>query len=319
MAPSRSATSDSGGVADQVDGGDQEDPVGADPLHVQVADPGDLGVLEQRAQCDIAGERGDGLSGQEVHVAPDQEERDRAEQDADQDRSDRVPERVAGDLVEQDADERDRQAHQGGEVLGEDRAQHRVRGDVQVAQRVQPTRYGGVAGLAQRLQERGALEQEGQGEHGIGPAVRRRLLLGVQRLDTVPDRHRGADGEQPERGEHRPDVADPAVAEGVLGVGWPGGLALPDEQEHLVARVGPRVRGLGGHRGGAGHAGGHGLRDRDEGVRGEGDEHGHQALAALAALGRRWGRLRGGRHPAIVLAQPAPSVRLCRMSTTHCL
>ena len=33
------------GVPDQVDGGDQVDPVGADPLHVQIADPFDLVVL----------------------------------------------------------------------------------------------------------------------------------------------------------------------------------------------------------------------------------------------------------------------------------
>ena len=35
------------GVPDQVDGGDQVDPVGADPLHVQIADPFDLVVVDE--------------------------------------------------------------------------------------------------------------------------------------------------------------------------------------------------------------------------------------------------------------------------------
>ncbi len=83
------------GVPGQVDGRDEEDLVGAHALAEEVGDPGDLRVLQQLGQG--AGPEGgrDGLAGEEVGVASDQEERDDAQQDTDDDRPDRVVDRIA--------------------------------------------------------------------------------------------------------------------------------------------------------------------------------------------------------------------------------
>lgn len=112
------------GRCPHIDGGDQEDLVGADPLHVQEADPLDLVPAEQGPQCAVARERSDRLTGEEVHVASDEEQRDAAEQQADADRSDRVLGGVAGQLVQPDAERRDDDADEGREVFGKHRAQH---------------------------------------------------------------------------------------------------------------------------------------------------------------------------------------------------
>ena len=69
-----------------------------------------------------------GLAEQEPPVAVDQHDRDDRQQHADQDRAERVADGVAGQLVQEQAEEGDHQADERGGVLGEDRTQRRVRG-----------------------------------------------------------------------------------------------------------------------------------------------------------------------------------------------
>ncbi len=51
-------------------------------------------------------------------------------------------------------------------------------------------------------------------------------------------RHRGADGEQSEGGEHRPDIGFASVAERMRPITPQATTPLGDQQEHLVARIG---------------------------------------------------------------------------------
>ncbi len=180
----------------------------------------------------------------------------------------------------QDAARRDHDADEGRQVLGEDRAQHGVRRDADVAQRMDPSLERAGLRLRQRLQERRSLQHERDREHRIGPAVGRRLAFAVEGLDAVPDRHHGADGEQPEGREHRPDVARPAVAEPVFGIGRLVRLTGADQQEHLVTGVRPGMRRLGEHRRAARDDGGDGLGHRDQGVGTECDDDCQKTLVA---------------------------------------
>src|SRR6185503_516528 len=97
-------------------------------------------------------------------------------------------------------------------------------------------------------------------------------------LDAVRDRYGGAGHEDPERGEQRPHVGFPAVTQRVGGVGRAAGPPVGDQQEDLVARVGPRVRRLSHQRRRSGHQGGGRLRHGDQDVGAESHQHRREAL-----------------------------------------
>ena len=114
----------------------------------------------------------------------------------------------------------------------------------------------------------------------------------IELLDAVHDRHRGPGHEQPERGEQRPHVGFPAVAERVRGVGRAAGPPVGDQQEDLVAGVRPGMRRLGQQRRRPGHHGGGRLRHRDEHVGDERDQHRGEALRLAGTAQQRHHRER---------------------------
>ena len=282
-----------GGVARQVDGGHQEDLLRADPLEVQVGHALDLGVPEQGGEglaSDVGRHR---LPREEVAVAVDEEDRDDPEEDAHEDRADGVPHRVAGQLVQQDAQRGEHDADERRAVLGDDGAQGGVGRAPDVAGRRQAAGPGLASRLPHGLQPGDALEDEGDGQHDVRQQVVGLGLLGGQGGDAVPDGDDRAGREQAERREHGPDVRLAAVAEGVRAVARAPRLALGQQQEDLVAGVRPRVCRLGDHRRGSGDDRHHRLGDRDQGVGAEGDEDGDQAVPTLVLGG---GGVVGGAH-----------------------
>ena len=92
-----------GVVAGEVDRGDDEQPLRADVLDVQVGDPVDLGQREQGARAPARAAPAVMPSPEQVlHVAAHQEHRDARQQHPDADRADGVAARVAGGLVQAD-------------------------------------------------------------------------------------------------------------------------------------------------------------------------------------------------------------------------
>jgi hypothetical protein len=261
-----------GVVAGEVDVAGHVDHPRADDFQPQVGYPGHLRHGQQGSQGRRAHSRIGFLADQELQVAVDQDDRDDAEQHADTDRRDRVGRRRAGQLVQAQPRPGDDQAGQGGGVLGEHGPQGGVGGGQHVLDHVSLKRLGLAAGLPDRLQERGSLQQEGHGQHDVPDDE----MLGRARvyefLDAVGDRDRAAGHEQPERGEQRPHVGLPAMAGRVGAVGRALGPPVGDQQEDLVAGVGPRVRRLGHQRRRPGQHGRGRLRDRDQQVGGEGDQ-----------------------------------------------
>src|SRR3954451_953345 len=74
------------------------------------------------------------------------------------------------------------------------------------------------------------------------------------------------------RGEQGPHVRFAPVPEWMRTVRWSARAPVGDEEEHLVAGVGPRVRGLRHDGGRPGDQRRPGLRERDEGVGAKGDD-----------------------------------------------
>ena len=129
--------------------------------------------------------------------------------------------------------------------------------------------------LPEGLRKRDALEDEGDAKHDVGPRVGDVLFArGAQLRDAVPDRHHRASGEQPERSHQRPHVGLTSVAQRVRLVRRPAPAFVADEEQDLVAGVGPRVRRLGQHRCGSRDHRDDGLAKRDGDVGEERDDHG---------------------------------------------
>ncbi|HEY2264572.1 MAG TPA: hypothetical protein VGI96_18260 [Streptosporangiaceae bacterium] len=233
-----------GVVTGEVDVAGHVDHPRADDLQPQVGDPGHLRHREQGPDGRRAHPGVGFLADQEPQVAVDQDDRDDAEQHADTDRRDGVGRRRAGQLVQAQPRPGDDQAGQGGGVLGEHGPQGGVGGGQHVLDHVPLERRSLTPGLPDRLQERGPLQQERHGQHDVPDDEMPGRLRVKQFLDAVGDRDRAAGDEQPERGEQRPHVRFPAVAGRVGGVGRAAGAPVGDQQEDLVAGVGPRVRGL---------------------------------------------------------------------------
>jgi hypothetical protein len=267
-----------GVVAGEVDVAGHVDHPRADDFQSQVGNPGYLRHGQQGAQGRRAHPRVGFLADQELQVAVDQDDRDDAEQRADTDRRDGVGRRRAGQLVQAQPGSGDDQAGQGGRVLGEHGPQGGVGGGQDVLDHVPLERLGLAPGLPDRLQERGALQQERPGQHDV-PDDEMPGRFRVDELgDAVRDRDRAAGHEQAERGEQRPHVRFAAVAGRVGGVGRAAGPPVGDQQEDLVAGVGPRVCRLGQQRRRPGQHGRGRLRHRDQQVGGERHQHRGEAL-----------------------------------------
>jgi hypothetical protein len=97
------------------------------------------------------------------------------------------------------------------------------------------------------LDERNAFEHEGNGQYDVSNQVVRRFLGRDQLVHAMPDRDDGASGEEPKRGEHRPDVCLSTVSHGVPAVGPTVGSPVSNQQEDLIACIRPGMRGLGEH------------------------------------------------------------------------
>jgi hypothetical protein len=149
-----------GVVAGEVDVAGHVDHPRADDFQPQVGDPGHLRHREQGPEGRRPHPGVGFLADQEPQVAVDQDDRDDAEQRADQDRRDGVGRRRAGQLVEAQPGPRDDQAGQGGGVLGEHGPQRGVGGGQHVLDQVPLERVGLGTGLPDRLQERGSLQEE---------------------------------------------------------------------------------------------------------------------------------------------------------------
>ena len=132
-----------------------------------------------------------------------------------------------------------------------------------------------------RLEPRGALEEERHAQHDVRHGQRLDRLGVQQRVDALVDREAGAEHEDPDGREQRPEVALHAVAERVLPVGGLLAALERGQQEDLVDRVRDRVRALGEHRRRAGQRAGHDLGDRDRQVRAARHQHGAERPVLL--------------------------------------
>ena len=136
------------------------------------------------------------------------------------------------------------------------------------------------AGLADRAQQRGSLQHEGDRQHEIPDEEVVGRGRCPQLVHPMGDRHRAPGGEQPKRGEQRPHVRFAPVPERVRLVRWAGRPPVGHHEEELVAGVGPGMRRLGGQRGRSGDHRGDRLGDGHEKVGPERDQHGHRAVGA---------------------------------------
>ena len=164
----------------------------------------------------------------------------------DQDRSDRVRNRRTGQLVGGQTGRRDDQADQGGGVLGEHRPQSGIGGGQHVLDqvplhatrpRVWPARTDCRNEIPSRTNDTASTTYP-TAKWLAGSGWMSSWMPCV--TDTAAPSH-----EQPDRGEQRPHVRLPAVAERVRGVGRAAGPPVGDQQEDLVAGVRPRMRRLG--------------------------------------------------------------------------
>ena len=150
-------------------------------------------------------------------------------------------------------------------------------------------------GLADRLQERDSLQDERHSQHDVPHGEVAGRLRVDELLDAVRDRHRGAGHKQPERGEQRPHVRLPAMAERMRGVRRAAGPPVGDQQEDLVAGISPRMRRLSHQRRRPSHHGSDRLRHRDQHVGAESDQHRRETLrrARIAQQGHRPKQVKG--------------------------
>jgi 2-dehydropantoate 2-reductase len=198
----------------------------ADHFQPQVRHPGDLRGVEQGPDGGRPDARVGLLADQVPPVAVDQDDRDDAEQHADKDRAHGVRHGRPGQLVQAQRGRRQDDADQRGGVLGEHRPQRGIRGVQHVFDEVLLHRLGLRLGLPDRLQERRALQDEGDGQHDV-PDEEVAARFGAEELPhALHDRYHRARHEQPERGEQRPYVRLAAVPLRVSGVGWPAGPAV---------------------------------------------------------------------------------------------
>ena len=182
---------------------------------------------------------------------------------------------------------RDDQAGQGSGVLGKYCPQRGIGGGHHVLDHIPLQRLGLGSGLPDRLQERDSLQDKGHGQHHVTDDEPFGRLRVDKFLDAVRDRYGTAGHEKPERGEQRPHVRFPAMAERVSAVGRPACPPVGDHQEDLVAGVRPRMRRLGHERRRSGHHGGGRLRHGDQDVGGEGHQHRGDALRCAGAAQQR--------------------------------
>ena len=284
-------------IADQVDRGDEEDAGRTDVLEVQVRHRGHVLLVRQQLQDGPHHPGRRGLPDQEAAVQLDEHDRHDAEQHPDQDRAERVPDRGAGDLVEHDARRGEDQTDERRRVLEEDRPHGRVGGREHVLEHLLLRLGRGAAQLPDRAEEGGALQHEGQREHDVGDERVLSRLVRAELRDPAHHRDDGPDGEEPEGGEERPDVHVLAVAVRMRPVRAPPAAPLRDQEEDLVARVGPRVRRLRRHRRRRGEQRRDGLRDGDGHVRHQGDHDGEERAARLRLLRVRHGSILAGATP----------------------
>ena len=181
---------------------------------------------------------------------------------------------VAGDRVQRDAAGRQQDADQRGGVL----ERHRLGGRVGRGEDVLEDADALLTRLSTQLDDgldpRRALEEERGAQHDVRHHQRLHRLRVHQRVDALVDREAGAEHEDPDRGEQRPEVALHAVAERVLHVGRLLAARERRQQEELVDGVGDRVGSLGEHRRRPGQEPRDDLGDRDREVRPAGDEDG---------------------------------------------
>jgi hypothetical protein len=173
-------------------------------------------------------------------------------------------------------DERDDEPEERGGVLRE----HDGHGWIL---RVQERRPDGAARahlleLGERHAEREALEHDGRAEHDVAPHGRAVLGLVVaahhadEGVRTLVEGEDAAEHEDQDADHERPEVTLDRVSEGMEQRRGFFCAAQADEQERLVRGVGDAVDRLRHRREAAGEERRDELRERDEGVTGEGRE-----------------------------------------------
>ena len=207
------------------------------------------------------------------------------EEQADQDRREPVPEPLAGDVVQRDADRGEDDADQRRGVLEGHRLRGGVGGDLEVLEEPAPLVLGLAAELSHGLEPRDALEQEAQRQDHVGDQQAAELLGLEHRLDALEDRVAGTQHEDADRGDQRPEVALHPVAERVQRIGRLLAALQRCHQEDLVERVGEGVRRLGQHRRGAGDQPTDELGDRDREVGAAGEQDGSGGFVVARVVG----------------------------------
>ena len=139
--------------------------------------------------------------------------------------------------------------------------------------------------LTDRPQEGDPFQHERNREHRVADAEVGGRYRPDQFLHTAGDRQDSAGDEQSERREQGPDIGLSPVTQRMRIVRRAARPPVGDEQEHLVPRIRPRVRGFREDGRGPRDRRGDGLRDGHQHVRGERDEDRRDAR----------GRARGGR------------------------
>src|SRR6478609_1132574 len=190
------------GVADEVHAGDHEKPFGSDEFGSQKSHGRYFGKACESVDERVADGRWAGLAGEEYAVAVDEEHGHPAEQDPDQNRTHGVPHRLPSELVHQDPEKRDGDADQRGTVLREHGAHRRIRRPERILEHVALGIGCLPAQLPQGLKQRRALQYEGDRKDEVGEPVVLGSFGAVQELgDSPPDRYRGSDDEQADRGQ----------------------------------------------------------------------------------------------------------------------
>ncbi len=237
-------------------------------------------------------------------------DRDCDEQGADREAAHAVPAAVAGDVGDDDAQERDREADEGGRVLEEHDGEV---GALGVADELPPRLARGTDLV--RLRDTGP---ERQASNTIDPsstpiaqpALSISCGLG-ELLDALEDREHAAEAEQHERDDERVEVADGAVAERMLRVGRPVGRASSEQQQALVAGVGEGVDRLREHGARVRHDERDELHHCDTEVR---EERGDDRAPRLVRRRRRGFRLGLGRHYSMIPPRVIASTSRARSS-----